>query len=122
RGRARDLPLSLRGCSGTRGVPAARALLPPVVAPLRPLGAAPTAQGCGTSARARLAPPAPGGRPPSPVAGRARARRVPLPPPPTVGLHGARPVAAPYCAPHRPVAPALRALRPDRRAQPQRPG
>ena len=37
-------------------------------------------------------------------------------------LHGARPAPPPYGASHRPLAAALRALRPDRRAQRERPG
>ena len=53
RRRARHLALSLRGRAGAGRIPTPGALLSPLVAPLRPLGAAPAAQGGGASAGAR---------------------------------------------------------------------
>src|SRR5207302_7778648 len=120
--RARHLPLPLRRRAGARRLPPSGALLPPLVSALRTLCAAPAAQGRGAPVRARSPAPPPGRRPPRPMAAGTRARRAPLPPAPAVGLHRARPPPTPHGPPRRPVAQALRALRPDRRPQRERPG
>src|SRR5581483_132060 len=98
------------------------ALLSALLTRVRAVSLAIAREGRGAPLRARR-PSAPSrGRAPSPVAARARARLLPLPSPPALGLHGTRPPAAAHRAPHGALATALRALRPDRRAQRERQG
>src|SRR5207247_7008289 len=68
-----------RGCVTERLSPS-RALLPPLLATVSAIEAATAAQGGGARACDRGARSAPSARPPRPVARRARARRVPVPP------------------------------------------
>src|SRR5205814_3283212 len=114
---ARDVAFPLRRSAGSRGIRAERALLPDLLATLRTVPAAVAAEGGRARPRPRPARPPPRGRPPSPVARRARARRALPTPREAVGLHGARPAAAAHRREAGALAPAARPLRPDRRAQ-----
>src|SRR4029077_1203076 len=74
RRRARHFTVPVRGAPAPRGLPAERALLPALLARVRPLARPVAAEGRRASRRRRLACAAPSGRAPRPVA--------PPPPPP----------------------------------------